>query len=370
MLLRIKNTFQFLLPVALLAWSNTALAADTTTEIIGRVSYIQSSNSNYASEFVIGDTVRITIVVDDSYADENTDTNTGEYPIEALSELTVKFDSTEPMFQARGGTGIFASVTVRNDIDQGNNMFSDQLAYFGWHPISGTLDGDSLDAMEVDFGEDTLGINPTMLINDGLPTGLFSFQGGSVMLTFDEGENWTQISFSECPLIDTDNDGLLDSCDYDLDGIPDADDSCPNNYNPDQQDTDGDGTADACDEDDDGDGVLDTEDNCPLDINGDQSDFDGDSYGDVCDEDGDGDGINEEEDQCLNTVYGEAVNSDGCSINDICDCNNEWKNHGSYVVCISKTSTTFLFEGIIDDINHGDIVSEATSSDCGYHTKK
>jgi hypothetical protein len=38
------------------------------------------------------------------------------------------------------------------------------------------------------------------------------------------------------------------SDDADADGVPDANDNCPNTYNPDQADTDGDGIGDACDE--------------------------------------------------------------------------------------------------------------------------
>jgi predicted outer membrane repeat protein len=54
-------------------------------------------------------------------------------------------------------------------------------------------------------------------------------------------------------------------------------------------------------DDQDGDGVPDTEDNCPSDANPDQDDDDGDSVGDACD-------------LCPNTPFGEPVDSDGCSL--------------------------------------------------------
>jgi len=49
---------------------------------------------------------------------------------------------------------------------------------------------------------------------------------------------------------DTDQDGIGDACsdDIDSDGIPNAMDNCPNNYNPFQEDTDCDGIGDVCDD--------------------------------------------------------------------------------------------------------------------------
>jgi hypothetical protein len=43
--------------------------------------------------------------------------------------------------------------------------------------------------------------------------------------------------------------------DYDCDGIPNAEDSCPYVYNPNQRDTDADGIGDVCDDDIDNDGI-------------------------------------------------------------------------------------------------------------------
>ncbi|MBW2988048.1 thrombospondin type 3 repeat-containing protein, partial [Candidatus Woesearchaeota archaeon] len=51
--------------------------------------------------------------------------------------------------------------------------------------------------------------------------------------------------------------------DKDQDGIPNIEDNCPDDANPDQADMDGDGKGDACDDDIDGDEVLNDEDNCP-----------------------------------------------------------------------------------------------------------
>jgi hypothetical protein len=75
--------------------------------------------------------------------------------------------------------------------------------------------------------------------------------------------------------------GTLDS---DADTILDGTDNCVNQENPSQLDTDGDGLGDTCDTDLDGDTVLNGEDNCPEVANADQADADGDWLGDACDE--------------------------------------------------------------------------------------
>ena len=63
---------------------------------------------------------------------------------------------------------------------------------------------------------------------------------------------------------------LFNSCpDPDLDGVIDAADNCPTDYNPDQGDLDSDGVGDGCD-------------NCPTLSNPAQTDTNGDGIGDLC----------------------------------------------------------------------------------------
>ena len=129
--------------------------------------------------------------------------------------------------------------------------------------------------------------------------------------------------------------------DRDGDGVTDAQDNCPDVFNPVrpqnisriQGDFDGDGIGDICDryplcrendstckiytKDHDGDGIEDYFDNCPELSNSDQSDIDGDNLGDVCDKcddryDRDGDGLADNCDKCPDDGLNEDGN--GCSL--------------------------------------------------------
>ena len=142
--------------------------------------------------------------------------------------------------------------------------------------------------------------------------------------------------------------------DPDEDGISNANDNCPNTFNPDQTDSDGDGIGDVCDDcdnspgqqDTDNDGIGDVCDNCPNDTNVNQGDSDGDDVGDICDNcpdnansnqsdidndgigdacdpednrDTDGDGIENFEDNCPDVPNPNQADSNNNGIGDVCD---------------------------------------------------
>ena len=126
---------------------------------------------------------------------------------------------------------------------------------------------------------------------------------------------------------DSDGDGIGDACDAypddpDNDGFTGAADNCPGLTNPDQADADGDGVGDACDalpNDYDNDGVDDQSDNCPATVNPDQADNDQDGAGDPCDTDDDNDGAADGGDNCPLTANSDQADTDLDGTGDACD---------------------------------------------------
>ncbi len=81
--------------------------------------------------------------------------------------------------------------------------------------------------------------------------------------------------------------------DPDEDGLPNAEDNCPDASNAGQEDADGDGVGDACD-------------NCPGVVNPDQTNTDGDFFGDACD-------------NCPEAFNNDAFDADSDGRGDVCD---------------------------------------------------
>jgi hypothetical protein len=142
----------------------------------------------------------------------------------------------------------------------------------------------------------------------------------------------------------------LPACsDADMDGVCDADDLCPINFDPTNSDIDNDDVGDVCDDDADGDGILDDgddsgvigdnpcvygdttdcDDNCRLVSNADQADDDSDGVGTLCDVDddddtetgvdSDGDTILDGADNCPADSNSTQTDSDGDGYGDACD---------------------------------------------------
>lgn len=194
-----------------------------------------------------------------------------------------------------------------------------------------------------------------------------------------------------CPLLanqgqeDYDEDSVGDACDNcpehanvdqentDGDSYGDACDNCPAVANDDQLDNDNDGIGDICDPDDDNDGVEDQNDNCQYNANSDQKDFDNDGLGAVCDADDDSDGVDVTIDACPDTTLGSVVNGQGCSgqqlVDLACPCDNSWRNHGQFISCVTRATTTQVKDGLMTQAEKSAIVSGMAMGNCGKKNK-
>jgi len=157
---------------------------------------------------------------------------------------------------------------------------------------------------------------------------------------------------------DTNDNGIGDKCEFDVnnidellaadfdgDGIPNGEDNCPEDANPDQYDGNNNGIGDRCEftdgtevdpnsavlaQDRDGDMIPDFEDNCPDQFNPEQEDSNVNGVGDACeyptgstndpiDEDFDNDGIPNPDDNCPDTPNPGQIDSNQNGIGDACD---------------------------------------------------
>ena len=119
--------------------------------------------------------------------------------------------------------------------------------------------------------------------------------------TADRDEDGVPDAEENCP--DVPN---TDQADGDDDGVGDVCDNCPDDANADQADADNDDIGDACDADDDNDTIPDANDNCPKHANTDQADADEDGVGDACD-------------NCPNTYNPGQADADGDGVGDACE---------------------------------------------------
>lgn len=86
----------------------------------------------------------------------------------------------------------------------------------------------------------------------------------------------------------------------------------------------------------------------------------------ICPEDADEDGVIDDEDECPDTPPDTVVlPSNGCSIAQLAPCEGPWRNHGAYVVAVSRTARLFVAAGLISEGDADLIVSAAARSDCG-----
>jgi hypothetical protein len=85
----------------------------------------------------------------------------------------------------------------------------------------------------------------------------------------------------------------------------------------------------------------------------------------ACEPDADDDDVPNAEDACPGTPEEEIVNANGCSIDQLCPCDAQWRNHLQYVLCVTKSTATFVKERLITKMEGVEILAEAVRSSCG-----
>jgi Calx-beta domain/Putative metal-binding motif/Thrombospondin type 3 repeat/Beta-propeller repeat len=213
-------------------------------------------------------------------------------------------------------TGSFTDVV---DFDPGAGIFNITPTAAEGGSFLSKLDasGNFVSAKQIRNSSD-ISIDPSLVTGGLYITGTF---GGTS--DFDPGAgtfNLTSVGGQDIFILKLTTGSVADA---DADGIPDANDNCPNTPNSNQLNTDGDSMGDACDPDDDNDGVLDESDNCPLTANASQENLDGDALGDACDPDDDNDGVPDISDNCPLLANASQTDTDVDGIGDACDSDDD-----------------------------------------------
>ena len=89
----------------------------------------------------------------------------------------------------------------------------------------------------------------------------------------------------------------------------------------------------------------------------------------VGDDDADDDRVDDAADDCPSTAPDEIVDQTGCSIADLCPCDNNWKNHGTYVSCVAHATEDFVVNNLLTEAQKDAIVSAAGQATCGHKNK-
>lgn len=91
------------------------------------------------------------------------------------------------------------------------------------------------------------------------------------------------------------------------------------------------------------------------------------------DPDSDGDGVLDNVDACPDTAEGLLVDETGCSgaqsVANICPADDEWKNHGGYVSCVSNAVEDAVETGLLTEEEGEAVINSAARSDVGKPNK-
>jgi hypothetical protein len=215
----------------------------------------------------------------------------------------------------------------------------DNCPRLAW-PSTSDLDGDGQgDACDTDadgdgfYASDPCPLHATASVSDTRPC------------ADDDGDGIPNAD-DPCPQVattyDTDGDGLDDRCDDDddNDGIVDDDDPCPWDAEPETRDSDGDGAGDRCDM-------------CPEDptyegwtyLYTSSADIDGDGLANFCDDDADGDGVPDEADNCWRDPNPTQYDGDGNGKGFACDPDEQ------LLALAPLFEPTYVFDDSLDSVS-------------------
>jgi len=144
--------------------------------------------------------------------------------------------------------------------------------------------------------------------------------------------------------------------DIDGDGVWDAQDNCPEQFNPGQENYDRDALGNACDPDDDNDGVLDASDSFPLNPN-ESLDNDSDGIGNNADLDDDNDGVADTAD-LFPFNSGESSDNDGDGIGDNADTDDDNDGIADVLDTAATTSSLIFSDTAFDGTTSGAIIDQ------------
>lgn len=181
---RSARSLGFLALVALSLSATNVHATPVTVEIATTVdSYVAASHT---LPIAFGDDVVIRFTYDDAVADTDATDGIGQF-LDNLIDLSVEFPDSALLFSWSGGQSLMSTTDDTPTVLPTVTVYSDTLVLGSvTGPVSGLLDGDTVDAISLGFAQAVFGGMPTMVVDD-LPNPPFQFDGLGVSTIIMQG---------------------------------------------------------------------------------------------------------------------------------------------------------------------------------------